>query len=284
MSDAPKLAFDFAAVTDIGCERSNNEDSYGYDSEQQIYVVCDGMGGSAAGEVASSLAVRSLIRAFGSTAGQGEDGTEMPVEHRLHAAIRETNRLVHEASRSDPTLENMGTTLVCACLEGDRAVIGNVGDSRAYLVRNGVCAQVTVDHSLIQEAMRAGDLTAELAALPGVQSVITRAVGVADSVELDLFAAQVLRRDVILLASDGLTRYVTEQEIASLLPEDASLSDSCRTMVETAKQRGGADNITCMLLRAVDTPAEAAPRRDRPEGNSEREKTSDSTKAFMPSI
>lgn len=276
MTNDPNLQFDFAAVTDIGCERTNNEDSYGYDSERNLYVVCDGMGGRAAGEVASSLAVRTLIEAF-DAASSGSGAVEVATEDRLHAAIVEANRLVYETAANDAMLQTMGTTLVCVCLEGNRAVVGNVGDSRAYLIRNGVCVQITMDHSLVQEAMRAGQMTAELAALPGVQSMITRAIGVTASVELDLFAAQLAARDSLLLTSDGLTRYVTADEIGATVSQDANLGDLCRALIETAKQRGGADNITCILLRAVEVPAAS-------DGRREPAVSSDSMEAFTPMI
>lgn len=276
MPKASHLLFDFAAMTDIGCERTNNEDSYGYDSERNLYVVCDGMGGRAAGEVASSLAVRTLIEAFGS-ASRGPGSAEVPVEHRLHAAILEANRVVFETAGSDPMLQTMGTTLVCVCLEGNRAVVGNIGDSRAYLIRNAVSIQITVDHSLIHDAMRAGELTPELAAVPGVQSIITRAVGVDETVELDLFAAELAAGDLLLLASDGLTRYVSADEIATTAAHDVSLADICGAMIGSAKQRGGADNITCILLRAVEPPA-AAQVKHEPEA------FSDSMESFMPMI
>ena len=276
MTNDPNLLIDFAAVTDIGCERTNNEDSYGYDSERNLYVVCDGMGGRAAGEVASSLAVRTLIEAF-DAASSGSGAVEVAMEDRLHAAIVEANRVVYETAANDAMLQTMGTTLVCVCLEGNRAVVGNVGDSRAYLIRNGVCVQITMDHSLVQEAMRAGQMTAELAALPGVQSMITRAIGVTASVELDLFAAQLAARDSLLLTSDGLTRYVTADEIGATVSQDANLGDLCRALIETAKQRGGADNITCILLRAVEVPAAS-------DGRREPAVSSDSMEAFTPMI
>lgn len=278
MTNDPNLLFDFAAVTDIGCERTNNEDSYGYDSERNLYVVCDGMGGRAAGEVASSLAVRTLIEAF-DAASHGSGAVEVATEDRLHAAMLEANRVVYQTAANDAMLQTMGTTLVCVCLEGNRAVVGNVGDSRAYLIRNGVCVQITMDHSLVQEAMRAGQMTAELAALPGVQSMITRAIGVTSSVELDLFAAQLVAGDSLLLSTDGLTRYVTADEIAATVSQDASLGDLCRALIETAKQRGGADNITCILLRAV-----KAPTASDGQGRREPAVSSDSMEAFTPMI
>src|SRR5579862_9643482 len=213
MTQALTLTLDFAAATDIGCRRSNNEDSYGYDAEQHIYVVCDGMGGNAAGEVASGMAVRTLIESFSYFGQNVNPGSPMAmVENRLMASIFEANRVVREAGIENPELHAMGTTLVCVCLDGNRAVVGNVGDSRAYLLRNGTCQQITLDHSLLDEEVRNGNMTPEMAAASNLQSVITRAVGVADQVEPDLFAATLQSNDFILLASDGLTRYVRPEE------------------------------------------------------------------------
>ena len=190
MTQALTLTLDFAAATDIGCRRSNNEDSYGYDADQHLYVVCDGMGGNAAGEVASGMAVRTLIESFALLRAEHGAGRPMAmVENRLMASILEANRVVREAGTENPELHSMGTTLVCVCLDGSRAVVGNVGDSRAYLLRNGTCQQITQDHSLLDEEIRNGNMTPEMAAASNLQSVITRAIGVADQVEPDLFAA-----------------------------------------------------------------------------------------------
>jgi len=254
MTQALTLALDFAAATDIGCKRSNNEDSYGYDADQHLYVVCDGMGGNAAGEVASGMAVRTLIETFSYLGRNLEPGNPMAViENRLLTSIFEANRVVREAGTENPELNSMGTTLVCVCLDGNRAVVGNVGDSRAYLLRNGTCQQITLDHSLLDEEVRSGNMTPEMAAASNLQSVITRAIGVADQVEPDLFGATLQPNDFILLASDGLTRYVNPQEIAQAASTGSELAAVCNALIEHAKQRGGADNITCILLHVVET-------------------------------
>lgn len=253
------LAIDFAAVTDIGCKRTNNEDSFGYDAEQRIFAVCDGMGGNAAGEVASSLAVRSLIDSYAdcthSPDDSGDAGFE-PVENRLMNAIVRVNRAVRDAGSSSSELNGMGTTLVCACFDGNRAIIGNVGDSRAYLVRGGYCMQITRDHSYLAEEIQRGNITPEMAASSDMQSVITRAIGAADYVEPDLFAARLQPGDMVLLATDGLTRYASAEEIASAAATSSELDAVCRSLVEQAKERGGADNITCVLLRANEAAQE----------------------------
>jgi serine/threonine protein phosphatase PrpC len=259
MTQALTLTLDFAAATDIGCKRSNNEDSFGYDADLHIYVVCDGMGGNAAGEVASGMAVRTLIETYGYFSRDIEPGSPMEmVENRLLASIFEANRVVREAGLENPELHSMGTTLVCVCLDGSRAVVGNVGDSRAYLLRNGTCQQITLDHSLLDEEVRAGHMTPEMAAASNLQSVITRAVGVADTVEPDLFGAQLQPSDILLLASDGLTRYANPEDIAQAASNGLELAAICNALIEHAKRRGGADNITCIMLRAVEAAGQTA--------------------------
>ncbi len=260
MTLTPAVSLNFAAATDIGCKRTNNEDSFGYDAEQHIYVVCDGMGGNAAGEVASGMAVRALIETFeAQSAGSAEGGPPAPIEERLLNSIVEANRIVQDAAESNPELHTMGTTLVCACLDGERMVVANVGDSRAYLMRNGTCRQVTLDHSLLDEQVRSGLLTPEEAAASPLQSVITRAIGIAEAVEPDLFAVDLHAGDMLLLTTDGLTRYAQPEDIARIATPEAELAGICDVLIEHAKQGGGVDNITCMMLRVVDVGTTAAP-------------------------
>ena len=251
MSRRSTLSIDFAAITDVGCVRQNNEDSYGFDADHHLYVVCDGMGGCAAGEVASGLAVRTLIESFASSDADLADSEEaVAIEKRLMSAILEANRAVYEASSTNPALRCMGTTLVCACLDGDRAVVGNVGDSRAYLIRNETCHQITKDHSFVAEQIRAGNLVSEHV-VSNMQSVITRAIGVEITVEPDLFEAELKSEDMLLLASDGLTRYVSPGDILTAAADGLDLPETCRSLIEFAKGCGGADNITCVLIRAA---------------------------------
>jgi len=261
MTRTSEFTLDFAAATDIGCQRGNNEDSFGYDAELHVYVVCDGMGGSAAGEVASGMAVRAMIESFESLSAPSQDSEpDFPVEERMMRSIHEANRAVREAADANPQLHNMGTTLVCASLNGSRLVVGNVGDSRAYLIRNGACSQITLDHSLIDEQLRQGLITPEMAAVSHLQSVITRAIGAADNVEPDLFAVELELSDMVLLTSDGLTRYAKADDIAASALPEAELTAICHSLIDHAKQRGGADNITCMMLRVVErTSVEANP-------------------------
>jgi serine/threonine protein phosphatase PrpC len=284
MTEIPKLSFDFAAITDLGCVRTNNEDSYGYDAEQQLYVVCDGMGGRAAGEVASGMAVRTLIESFASSTASGPDGEALPIANRMLNAILDANQAVRDAGAQNSELRTMGTTLVCACLEGTRAVIGNVGDSRAYLIRNGTCAQITQDHSLLAEALRSGGISLESAAASSLQSVITRAIGVEDTVEPDLFAAQLEPGDVLLLASDGLTRYAHDEQILAAVEGNADLATACKSLIDFANNSGGADNVTCILLRAIENPESEKQEATEPGEHTDSETPPDELQAFTPMI
>ena len=211
-----------SALSDIGCVRTNNEDFLGYDETIGIYVVCDGMGGMASGEVASSLAVAAILKSFAASAASG-----VPVSSRLLHAIT-----------------------IAAALDGDKLILGNVGDSRAYIIQDGKCTQLTVDHSYINELIRNGTLTLEnanSADLKGMESIITRAVGVAADVQPDFFSVDLTPGTGILLATDGLTRYVEQDEISTIL--NASTFDSaCANLINVAKERGGQDNVTCILL------------------------------------
>jgi len=256
MSQIQAITLDFAAATDVGCRRANNEDSFGYDAEEHVYVVCDGMGGSAAGEVASGMAVRALVESFAESAADSRGETpSQTAEERLLTAIHQANDLVRQSALADPALRSMGTTLVCACLDGGRMLIGNVGDSRAYLIREGSCVQITQDHSFLAEQIRAGRLDPEMASFSSLQSVITRAIGAADCVEPDIFAVAVRDEDLFLLTSDGLTRYASPESIAGVVESRGDPEAICLALIEHAKQLGGADNITCLLLRVVEVTA-----------------------------
>lgn len=243
-----------SALSDIGCVRTNNEDAYGYDSDLGIFVVCDGMGGMAAGEVASSNAVAALVNTFADSAG-----TALSVGTRLQHAVHTANRTVWDLGQL-PEHKGMGTTTVAAALDGDKLIIANVGDSRAYVLQGGQAAQVTVDHSYLNELIRNGTLTKEnahLADLHGYESVITRAIGVSETVEPDFYSVDLTPGTFVLIASDGLTRYVQQDEIAAIL-QSAPFEKICTNLIDLAKLRGGHDNITCILLLSL-PPGAAQP-------------------------
>lgn len=234
------------ALSDMGRVRTNNEDAFGYDETLGIYVVCDGMGGMASGEVASAHAVAALFKSFAET-----NASAVPTSTRLLMAITAANLDVWEHGQI-PENKGMGTTAVVAALDGDKLILGNVGDSRAYMVQGGKCVQLTVDHSYINELIRNGTLTIENAHnadLRGMESIITRAVGVSAEVQPDFFSVDLEPGTAVLLATDGLTRYLTADEIAAVLSA-SNFESSCANLIDVAKERGGQDNITCILLLA----------------------------------
>jgi protein phosphatase len=240
------------AKTDIGCRRTNNEDAFGYDPAHGLCVVCDGMGGGPNGEISSSTAVETLIDSFAASSNSGN-----PVSSRLLAAFEEANSAVWQLGQL-PENKGMGTTAVALALDVDHVVVGNVGDSRAYVVKGGSCTQLTIDHSYINELIRNGTLTiedAKTADLKAFESVICRAIGAADTVEPEFFSVELEHGLAILMASDGLTRYVQQDEIPAVIAAPSAIEDACGNLIELAKQRGGADNITCLLLLAIQSGA-----------------------------
>lgn len=238
------------ALSDVGCVRTNNEDAFGYDSELGIYVICDGMGGMAAGEVASATAVAALVNTFAESAG-----TELPVGTRLQQSVHMANHVVWDLGQL-PEHKGMGTTTVSAAVDGHKLIVANVGDSRAYMMQGGRTTQVTVDHSYLNELIRNGTLTpetAQTADLHGYESVITRAIGVADTVDPDYYAIDLIPGTYILLCTDGLTRYMAQEELAAIL-QATPFESVCTNLIDLAKRRGGHDNITCLLMLVL--PAE----------------------------
>ncbi len=233
-----------SSLSDIGCVRTNNEDFLGFDESLGIFVVCDGMGGMASGEVASSRAVAAILESFSSSAG-----SDLPVSTRLLHAINMANSDVWENGQV-PEHRGMGTTVVAAALDGNKLILGNVGDSRAYIVKDGHATQLTVDHSYINELIRNGTLTIESAHsvdLQGMESIITRAVGVSADVQPDFFSVDLTSGTGILLATDGLTRYVAQDEISAILCA-STFDNACASLIQVAKDRGGQDNVTCVFL------------------------------------
>jgi serine/threonine protein phosphatase PrpC len=251
------LAVEVAGKTDVGCVRVNNEDNFGYDSRYGIFVVCDGMGGQAAGEVASKMAVDILLDHFRHTS-TSSDGN--PAEHRsssaemLAGAIQLANRTIYDAGNGQLGRAGMGSTIVAALVRGHSLAIGHVGDSRIYLIRQGAIQQLTQDHSLVMEQVRLGYITQEQAEESDLQNVILRALGAATEVEADVEELVALPGDTLLMTSDGLTRHVREEEILSIVSAGADLGLTCGKLIQAAKERGGDDNITCLLLRIVDRP------------------------------
>jgi PPM family protein phosphatase len=235
-----------AVATDPGRRRRHNEDAYV--CEPPLFAIADGMGGAQAGEVASGLAAAVL-----NEAGEGEPG-----EDRVRSLIQEANRRVFQRSNEDAAASGMGTTMTVALADtaDGKIVLGHVGDSRAYRVRDGKLEQLTDDHSLVGELMRSGKLSPEEAEGHPQRSVITRAVGTEPDVDVDTFTVQSEPGDLYLLCSDGLTDMVSDREILGLLDGSESLDATARALVDAANAGGGEDNITVVLfqLTGADAP------------------------------
>ena len=253
------LALEVAGQTDVGCVRANNEDNFGYDSRYGIFVVCDGMGGQAAGEVASKMGVDVLLDYFRnevftadahSTNGQNGSGGAT----RLADAIKLANRTIFQAGQEQNGRNGMGSTIVAALLRGNSLAIGHVGDSRIYLIRQGAIQQLTQDHSLVMEQVRRGYITLEQAQKSEMQNIILRALGSEEAVEADVEDLVAVSGDILLMTSDGLTRHVQDEEILSIVDTTPNLEQACSELVKMARDRGGEDNITCLLVRIVERP------------------------------
>lgn len=240
-----------AAVSDVGRKRLSNEDAFGFSAEDGVYVVCDGMGGAAAGEIASSLAVDEMLRLLSNRVGN----EAVPLEILVQDAISVANKAIYSRSQRNFRLSGMGTTLVGLAVEGRRVLVFNVGDSRCYRLHNlngdqGRLEQISLDHSLVEEQVRLGRMTHDEALRSPMRNVITRALGTQSSVTPDLFDLQSEPGDLFLLCSDGLTNELTDPLIESMLEVDLPLDELCARLVDGAKTAGGHDNITCLLVRA----------------------------------
>jgi serine/threonine protein phosphatase PrpC len=253
------LTVEVAGKSDVGCVRSNNEDNFGYDSRWGIFVVCDGMGGQAAGEVASKMAVDILLGYFreaGKTGGYPQVGEPLqgvsPDARALASAIQLANRTIYETGQKQQSKSGMGSTIVAVLIRGNALSVGHVGDSRIYLIRQNSIQQLTQDHSLVMEQVRRGYITREQAERSEMQNIILRALGSEESVDPDVEDLVVLAGDTLVLSSDGLTRHVRDEEILEIVSSSSSLEQGCAALVEAAKNNGGDDNITCLLLRVVE--------------------------------
>jgi protein phosphatase len=235
-----------AGRTDVGIIRSGNEDSYLMVPDRGIFVVADGMGGHAAGEVASEMAVRHIARELGSLRGLGDK----EVADRMQQAIRAANAAIFQRTLTEHDKRGMGTTVTSLVLYGTRFLIGQVGDSRAYLLREGKLTQVTKDHSYVQEQVDAGYLTAEQARTHPYSNVITRCVGANSDVTPDVYVGSVKPKDLFLLASDGLTGMLEDPELHEILGKDGQMpQEQVDQLINDANRHGGLDNITAILVR-----------------------------------
>jgi serine/threonine protein phosphatase PrpC len=242
-----------AGRTDVGVIRSGNEDSYLMVPDRGIFVVADGMGGHAAGEVASDMAVHYVARELDSLRGLSDE----QVAERMRGAIRTANGAIFQRTLTEHDKRGMGTTVTALTLYESRFLIGQVGDSRAYLLRDNKLSQLTKDHSYVQEQVDAGYLTPEQARTHPYSNVITRCVGANSDVMPDIYVGSVRPRDVFLLASDGLTGMLEDYQLAELLSPERMPEAEVDSLIAEANRHGGLDNITAVIVRidAVDAAA-----------------------------
>ena len=237
-------------ITDKGLSRKNNEDNLCLDPGTGLFAVADGVGGSASGEVASRIAMEVLRDHIHKTAPRENslDGPDRTGElTRLTAGIRVANKAVWDASKSDPALRGMGTTVAAVMIEDSWMGIAHVGDSRVYLIRAGVLTQLTEDHSLVAERVRAGLITKEDAEASSMRNVITRALG-QEGVDIDTSEIALMDGDRVVLCTDGLTTMVQDGSILSTVLSSDSPAEGCRALVDLANKGGGRDNITVVLI------------------------------------
>ena len=261
-TSASRLEIRSVGLSDVGRKRKLNEDTFAAADSLGLYVVADGMGGHAAGEVASRLAVESIERHM---AGAPQADQTAPSEvstqtfdaglpapaRKVITAIRMANQEIVRSVRHDASMRGMGTTVVLAYIQGRRAYIGSVGDSRAYLVRDDEITQLTDDHTFVNEQVRAGTLTPAEARRHPARNILTRAVGSSEEVDADVVEHDLEAGDLILLCSDGLTTMIEDDDILEVVRRNGGDPQrACRALIDLANDRGGDDNITAVLIQA----------------------------------
>jgi serine/threonine protein phosphatase PrpC len=250
----------YKAVSDVGRKRKGNEDSLFVNPEQHLFVVADGMGGHAAGEIASKVAVDSINEFVCLTGGDEEItwpfGLDENISYdgnRLKTAIRYANRKVLEATKEKSEYEGMATTVAAVLVDGDSGNIGHVGDSRVYLVRDGEISQLTSDHSWVNEQIQSGVISPDQARTHPLRNVVTRALGGKPDLQVDMQQHKAKAGDILLLCSDGLTTMIADDEISRLMRESGGDVDkAAQSLVSSANAKGGEDNITVLLIRFDD--------------------------------
>lgn len=234
--------------TDVGKRRNTNQDFaavFTNKKEITLAILADGMGGHRAGDVASQLAVNELGNAWNATEiTDSEKATQWLIQH-----IQKVNDQIHEKGQENAELNGMGTTIVAVALIADQFALANVGDSRAYLLRDHSLIQLTEDHSLVNELVKSGQISKEIAANHPRRNVLTRSVGMPSTVEVDVATHYFAESDYLLLCSDGLTNMLADQEIAQIIEESSSLESAVEQLIADANNRGGVDNITVLLIK-----------------------------------
>jgi PPM family protein phosphatase len=254
-------------LTDVGRKRKHNEDACAWDvNDEGLFIVADGMGGHAAGEVASKITVETVGEFIAATRQKEEATWPFKYNHelqfssnRLAVAIEKANERVMAAVAAQPWLKGMGTTVVAGLLDGKILSLAHVGDSRAYLYRKGQLLRLTDDHSWVHEQVAAGILTEEEAKSHPLKNVVTRALGGGPSVSPDLQELTFETGDIFIFCSDGLTTMLSDEEIRDSVASESDPKKLCESLVELANEKGGVDNITVVVAKIHDVPSEKAP-------------------------
>jgi protein phosphatase len=247
-----------SGLTDVGRKRNHNEDSYLVDEDLQLYVVADGMGGHAGGGTASRIAVETIDREMRGAKNSpdnpfGAEATlqDSPLPEYLRSAVEKACFEIFKQAQEDPRLSGMGTTVISLLVRGDYALFGHVGDSRAYLVRGDLIQQVSEDHSLVNEQIKAGMITAEEAKHSRYKNIITRSVGFEEEVQVDVMGLVTRPGDFFILCSDGLANLVEDKEIQQVV-SSVPLKEAPKKLIDLANERGGDDNITVIVVGTVE--------------------------------
>lgn len=245
------MNYEICTQTDPGLARENNEDAVSFDSASRLCILADGMGGYNAGEIASGMAVAFIKSEMGRwllQAGKHANGKE--VRRALEICVENANHSIFNAANANPPYAGMGTTLVVGVFQQDRLILGHIGDSRCYRLRGGEFLQITKDHSLLQEQLDAGLITPEQALTSTNKNLVTRALGVEDTVMLEVHEHRVESGDIYLMCSDGLSDMVSDAGIASIVAGGDLLEQKARQLIVAANEGGGRDNISVLLAQA----------------------------------
>lgn len=243
----PVIDFQYVTQTHTGMVRERNEDALAVFPECRLMVLADGMGGHNGGDVAAAMAVESVLEQIAAEeqpAGDAEDLAKM-----LNHAVQIANVAIHERAQTEPGLFGMGTTLIVAAFLADELVCVHVGDSRLYLFRNGALTQLSKDHTVAQEQIDSGMVHPDVARIFGFRGLLSRALGIEPSVDVDIITQSVTAEDRYLLCSDGLTDMLTDDEIARVFSENDGLEETADCLIELANTCGGRDNISLIVAR-----------------------------------
>ena len=247
------MTLEFHCASDTGRARNNNEDSAVIDEATSLVVLADGMGGYNAGEVASGMCTAFIKTELGRwLAEASESATDTDVRRAMDICVDNANRAIFNAANSNPQYSGMGTTLVLGVFQEGKLLLGHIGDSRCYRLRGAELAQITRDHSLLQEQMYAGLITPEQAATSTNKNLVTRALGVEDAVLLEVNEHKVEPGDIYMMCSDGLSDMVDDDGIAKILVQDVPLEQKVALLIDAANANGGRDNISVLVALAAE--------------------------------